>query len=192
VRSSDIVILGIAAACAGCSSTGAAPAGSSPAPVPVSAQSGGGNSGLQGVTLVVGGNAQTITLPAIRESVWPQLAAAYESLGIPLTYKDDAAFRLGNEQFKARRAINGLQLRTALDCGSDLTGEKAETYEIRLTVESSLAASTNGNATDLTTNVSGIGRSASVSGSDVTCSTRGEIERRIQRFVRMQLGLPAK
>ncbi|MCC7053879.1 MAG: hypothetical protein IT355_11515 [Gemmatimonadaceae bacterium] len=175
---------------AGCSSTGATPAGSTPAPVPVSVQSGGGNTGMPGMTLVVGGNAQTIALPATRDAIWPHLAAAYASLGIPLTYKDEASFRLGNESLKARRSLNGLQLRTALDCGSDLTGEKAETYEIRLTVESTIAAA--GSGAELTTNVSGVGRATSTSGSDVTCSTRGEIERRIQRYVRTQLGLPAR
>lgn len=179
-----------AAFLAGCSSGGTPASGAAPAPVPVSAASGGGNSGLQGVTLVVGGNAQTVALAAPRETVWPQVAAAYADLGIPLTYKDDAGFKLGNEQFKARRAIKGLQLRTALDCGSDLAGEKAETYEVRLTVESSLAATAGGS--ELTTTVSAIARATSTSGADVTCSTRGEIERRIQRYVRTQLGLPAR
>lgn len=187
---SRFTLLMVPALIAGCSSGGAPAAGSAPAPVPVSAASGGGNAGLQGVTLVVGGTAQTVTLAAPRDAVWAQLAAAYADLGIPLTYKDDAGFKLGNEQFKARRAIKGLQLRTALDCGSDLSGEKAETYELRITIESSVAAT--GGGSELTTNVSALGRAASTSGADVTCATRGEIERRIQRYVKTQLGLPTR
>ena len=192
MRSTPVRIVVAALSCAACSSTGTTPAGTTPAPVSVYAQSGGANAGLQGVTLVTGGTAQTTTLTATREAIWPHLVGAYASLGIPLTQQDEATFKLGNTQLKARRALNNLQLRTALECGSDLAGEKAESYELRITIESSLATAGSGTGTELTTSVSAVGRSASVSGSDVSCSTKGEFERRIQRYVRAQLGLPGK
>ena len=153
MRSTPVRIVVAALSCAACSSTGTTPAGTTPAPVSVYAQSGGANAGLQGVTLVTGGTAQTTTLTATREAIWPHLVGAYASLGIPLTQQDEATFKLGNTQLKARRALNNLQLRTALDCGSDLAGEKAESYELRITIESSLATAGSGTGTELTTSV---------------------------------------
>ncbi len=140
--------------------------------------------------MLVGSVGQKATVAASRDAVWAILPAAYESLGLPLNFKEDVGFRLGNDQIKARRALNGVQLRTIVDCGSDLNGEKAETYDIKLTIETRVAAV--GNATELTTLVTGLGRSPLSGGNDVSCSTKGELERRILRYLRAQLHLAEK
>ena len=172
----------------GCASGGG---GTAPVPVTVSAQNGAGViGGMAGVTMMVGTSGQKATVAAPRDAVWAKLPAAYESLGLPLSFKEDAAFRLGNDQIKARRALNGVQLRTIVDCGSDLNGEKAELYDIKLTIETSVAAV--GDAAELTTMVSALGRSPMSGGNEVPCSTKGELERRILRYVRTQLGLADK
>lgn len=188
MRSSIATLIAIATALTGCASGGG---GTAPVPMTVSAQNGAGlNGGMSGVTMLVGSIGQKATVAASRDAVWAKLPAAYESLGLPLSFKEDAAFRLGNDQIKARRALNGVQLRAIVDCGSDLNGEKAETYDIKLTIETGVAAV--GDAAELTTMVTGLGRSPMSGGNDVSCSTKGEIERRILRYVRVQLGLGDK
>lgn len=186
MRLSLATVLVLTGALTGCASGG----GASPVPVTVSAQNGGVIGGMSGVTMMVGSSGQKATVAASREAVWAKLPAAYESLGLPLSFKEDAAFRLGNDQIKARRSLNGVQVRTIVDCGSDLNGEKAESYDIKLTIETSVAAV--GDAAELTTMVSGLGRSPTSGGNDVSCSTKGELERRILKFVRAQLGLADK
>jgi hypothetical protein len=178
-------------AASSCSQAGSS-AGSAPAPVTMSAQHGGTIGGTSGMTMAAGSTGQTVHVEASRDAVWAKLPAAYESLGLPLAFQDAARSRLGNDQIKARRALNGVQMRSILDCGSDLNGEKAETYDIRLTIETTVVQGETADVADVTTIVSGLGRSPSFGGSEISCSTKGELERRILRFVRAQLGLPAK
>lgn len=174
-----------------CGSTGGA-TGTSPVPVTVSAQGATLASGMAGMTMMIGGTGSKATIGASRALVWARLPAAYESLGLPLSVKDDAAFRLGNDQIKARRAINGVQMRSIVDCGSDLNGEKAETYDIKLTIETTVATTKSPDSSEVTTTVSALGRSPNFSNNDVTCSTKGELEKRILRNVRLQLALSEK
>ena len=184
-------VAGIAGTLAACSQSGNS-AGAAPVPVTVSAQHGGTIGGMSGVTMMLGSTGQTARVGASRDAVWAKLPAAYESLGLPLSFREDARYRLGNDQIKARRALNGVQMRTILDCGSDLNGEKAETYDIRLTIETSIAQGSRADAAEVTTMVSGLGRSPNFGNNDITCSTKGELERRILRYVRTQLGLTEK
>jgi hypothetical protein len=175
-----------------CASSGSISGGAAPTPVTVFTPNSGTASGTTGMQIVAGATGQSASVSASRDAVWARLPAAYESLGIPVSVKDDARFRIGNDQFKARRAINGVQMRTILDCGSDLNGEKAETYDIRLSIETTVAPGATAETSEITTTVSGLGRSPSFGNSEVTCGTKGELERRILRYVRVQFGLPAK
>ncbi len=185
--------IGVASVCllAACGSTGGG-TGTAPLPVTVSGQGTAGTPGMSSMTMMVGSTGQKTTLAASREAVWSQLPGAYESLGLPLSVKDDAHFRLGNDQIKARRQINGLQMRSIVDCGSDLNGEKAESYEIKLTIETVVEAGASPNSSDVTTTVSALGRSPNFGNNDISCSTKGELERRILRYVRTQLLLTGK
>jgi hypothetical protein len=175
-----------------CGSTGGGGTAPVPVGVSVSTAQGGTVGGMSGVTTVVGSAGQTARVGASRDAVWAKLPGAYESLGVPLNFKDDTRFRIGNDQVKVRRALNGVQMRTILDCGSDLNGEKAETYDIRLTIETTVALGATADASDVTTVVSGLGRSPNFGNNDVTCTTKGELERRILRYVRLQLALTEK
>lgn len=174
-----------------CGSTGGS-AGAAPVPVTVSAQGATLASGMSGVTMMVGGSGQKALLAASRDAVWAKLPAAYESLGLPLTVKDDATYRLGNEQVKVRRVLKGVPARSIVDCGSDLNGEKAETYEIKITIETTVAATRSADTSEVTTTLSAFGRSPSFNNGDVQCGTKGELESRILRYVRAQLGLSDK
>ncbi len=174
-----------------CGSTGGS-SGSAPMPVQVSAQSVTGTSGMAGITMMVGSVGQKAIVGASRDAVWAKLPGAYQALGMPLSVKDDASFRLGNDLIKARRQLNGVQMRTIVDCGSDLNGEKAELYDIKLTIETTVAPGPTPDAAEVTTTLTGLGRSPNFGNQDVNCSTKGELEKRILRYVRAELGLTEK
>jgi hypothetical protein len=174
-----------------CGSTGGT-AGASPLPVTVSAQGATLASGMAGVTMMVGGSGQKAVVAASRDAIWAKLPGAYEALGVPLTVRDAAAYRLGNDQVKVRRALNGIQARSIVDCGSDLNGEKAETYEIKITIETTVAIAGSADSSEVTTTLSAFGRSPTFNNGDVQCGTKGELEKRILRHVRTQLGLSDK
>ncbi len=175
---------------AACGATGGA---SAPAtPMPLAGLGGNTATGVSNMQVMVGGSEQKAVVRASREAVWAKLPAAYEWLGVPLTDRDETAFRLGNLQLKARRALNGLPLRSIVDCGSDLNGEKAETYDIRLTLETTVASTSSPDVAELTTMVTAVGRSPNFNNGEINCSTKGELERRILRFVRTQLGVMEK
>lgn len=178
-------------ALAACNQAGSS-AGVAPVPVTVSASNGGSVGIIPRMTIMLGGAGQTARIGASRDAVWATLPGAFESLGLPLSFKDDARYRLGNGQIKVRRALKGLQLRTLVDCGSDLNGEKAESYDIRLTIETTVAQGPTADAADVTTTVSALGRSPNFGNNDVPCSTKGELEKRILHYVRTQLGLSEK
>lgn len=184
----------IAATCVLLSACGCTGGGSGTAPIPmtVSAQGTTLARSMAGVQVLVGATGQTASVGASRAAVWAKLPGAYESLGLPLSVMDDAGFRLGNDQIKARRVLGGLPMRSIIDCGSDLNGEKAESYDIRLTIETSVAVGKSPDAAEVTTMVSALGRSPSFGNGDVNCSTKGELEKRILRYVRMQLELTEK
>lgn len=173
-----------------CGSTGGSR--TAPVPVQVSAQSVTGMSGMAGVTMLVGSVGQTAIVGASRDAVWAKLPGAYQSLGMPLSVKDDTGFRLGNDQIKTRRQLNGVQLRSIVDCGSDLNGEKAESYDIKLTIETTVALGPTPGASEVTTTLTALGRSPNFGNQDVNCSSKGELEKRILRYLRAELGLTEK
>jgi hypothetical protein len=175
-----------------CSSTGGGGAGTAPMPVQVSAQSVTGTSGMAGITMVVGSVGQKAIVGASRDAVWAKLPGAYQALGMPLSVKDDAGFRLGNDLLKARRQLNGIQMRLIVDCGSDLNGEKAENYDIKLTIETTVSPGPTPDASEVATTLTGLGRSPNFGNQDVNCSSKGELEKRILRHIRAELGLTEK
>lgn len=181
----SVVLLGA------CGSTGGS-TGTAPIPVTVSAQGATLASGMAGVTMMVGGTGQKAVVGATRDAIWAKLPAAYESIGIPLSVKDEAAYRVGNDQFKVRRVLNGVQMRSIVDCGSDLNGEKAESYEIKLTLETMVETTSTPDSSAVTTTLTAFGRSPTFNNGDVPCGTKGELEKRILRYVRTQLGLSEK
>lgn len=191
MRPSRLVVLAPAAlvAVAACASSAAPTPGA--APVAQTAQVNiSGTATTTALGQMVSGNlGQSSAIEAAPDAVYAVLVDAYQQLGIPLSYKDDARRRAGNIGFKARRQAGKVPMRFAVDCGEDVSGPKADSYEVTLSIESSVIAGEAAGTSTLGTVVSGSGRPVSVSGADVNCSSKGEIERSLQKAVRAKLGL---
>ena len=117
------------------------------------------------------------------DQAWVALGAVYQELGIPLSLNDAAAKTLGNTGWRVRRSIGRVPAQRYLDCGSSGTIQNAETYQLSLSIVSSVKPNPNGGAI-VTTALSGTGRNPITSSSaDVRCVSTGDLELRIRDMV---------
>ena len=128
---------------------------------------------------------------ATPDQAFQALSAAYAQLQIPVTDLNQGARTLGNTAFRVRRRIGDVQTVRALDCGGDSGMPNAETYQLTLTIQSRVTASDAGGSVIQTT-VDGSGRNpTTAASSDVRCSSRGVLEKRIADLVKAKLAPPA-
>ncbi len=128
---------------------------------------------------------------ATPDQAFQALSAAYAQLQIPVTDLNQGARTLGNTAFRVRRRIGDVQTVRALDCGGDSGMPNAETYQLTLTIQSRVAASEGGGSVIQTT-LDGSGRNpTTAASSDVRCSSRGVLEKRIGELVKAKLAGPA-
>lgn len=179
-----------AATLAACASTGTpAPVGTAQTQTTAQVNIAGSATASSLGTMVNQNTGQSAAIAAAPDAVYAALVGAYETLGLPLSFKDDAQRRAGNLGFKSRRNAGKIPMRFAVDCGEDLNGPKADTYEITLSIESSVAANASSTGSDLLTVVNASGKPVTTSGAEIPCSTRGEIERSLVKAVNAKLGV---
>jgi len=125
------------------------------------------------------------------DQAFQALSAAYAQLQIPVTDLNQGARTLGNSAFRVRRRVGDVQTVRALDCGGDSGMPNAETYQLTLTIQSRVTASDAGGSVIQTT-LDGTGRNpTTAASSDVRCSSRGVLEKRIADLVKAKLAPPA-
>ena len=130
-------------------------------------------------------SARSSSFFATPDAVWQVLPAAYESLGVPLSMSDAATRTLGNAGFNARRRLGSVPLVRYIDCGSTQGGPSAETYDIRLVINSVVRPGEA--ATTLATTVEAMGKPVAFSGEYIHCSSTGVLETRIADAVKARL-----
>ena len=184
-----IALLLLAAAPA-CASSG----GSDPAVAPVNAptvqtervvtSSGGG--GVAVTTANLDNNIRLLSTGTVAQ-VWSVLPSVYEDLGIPLTVKDDAKKMIGNEGWRTRRQVGRVPMQRYLECGRSGTIENAETYQINMTIITTVTPNPDGGSV-VGTIISAIGRNPITSSTqDVRCSSTGDLEIRIRDMVQQRV-----
>lgn len=131
--------------------------------------------------------AETKTIAVSTDLVWGVLGGVYERIGIPVTAVDSKTLTVGNLGFEARR-IDGSRMNTYLDCGTNLGGPIANTYEVTLSVVTTLTK-VDERHTELSTTVDGNAKPRTVAGYPVQCTTRQKLEELIIKKVAEVLGL---
>jgi hypothetical protein len=134
------------------------------------------------------GVGQTVVL-APTEQVWQVLPSVFEQLEIPVTQLDPRVPEIGNVGYWARR-IEGRRMGSYIDCGTNLSGQIANLYEIRLSVVTTLSAGPEG-STVVTTTVDAYGKPRTTSGNQVHCQSRQALEERIAEIIADKLGVTA-
>ena len=173
-------------ALAGCASSGAGgPASSAPptTTTTVVMQTSPGVSGSTDVASSRESSGVVTTLAAPADRAWATLVAAYGSLGIEPANVDVQRRYYGNQSVEPKNGrIAGIPTARILNCGTSPTGVPlAQSYQVRLSVISSLEGAADGSR--LTTRVQGTASSRDGSTTQVACGSTGRLEQRIAELM---------
>jgi hypothetical protein len=175
-------------ATAGCASAGSSTAIAPPTTMtPMTQRVVTPNSALSINTISVNSGSNTLIVAPI-EATWTALNLVYGELGIPITTLVDAQHLIGNDAYKVRRRIGKIPMMKILDCGNAQGIPNAETYDIMMSISSTLAVNAKG-GTNLLTRIDATGKSPNFSrDASVNCASSGELEKQIAEAVRKKTG----
>src|SRR5262245_16529948 len=158
-------------ALAGCASGGNAPPEESPSRQPAIF-----TSSETGTLYGERPRASTIAIAAAPGAVWLAGKKAYLDLDIPVGVENPAARQLGNANFYKIRQIGGRSMTDFVDCGNGMTGPKAATYKIYISLLTMVVPDGKGGTNVQTTFVPS-GQDMTGSSSDkIPCGTTGRFE----------------
>jgi hypothetical protein len=121
-------------------------------------------------------------------AVWAALPEVYNSLGIELTLIDPPTGSVGNRSFIRSRTLGSKRLSAYFDCGSSMTGMRADEGRMNLSVVSRATAGTDGQ-TSLATTVSGtVQTNEGASAQTIPCASTGLLEETIRSAVARRVG----
>ena len=124
--------------------------------------------------------ARTVAMPM--DTVWEVLPEVFEALEVPVTRRVPSLMEMGNLGYVARR-VEGKRMNTFVDCGSNLSGQLANLYEITLSLVIRLKEDPAGNGTVVETVVDAWGEPRTTSGNPIHCQSRETLERRVGELV---------
>jgi hypothetical protein len=122
------------------------------------------------------------TVRMAADSVWKVLPEVFEALDIPVTRSVPHLMEMGNLGYVARR-VEGKRMNNYVDCGTNLSGQLANLYEVTLSVVVRLTEDPNGGGTVVQTVVDAYGQPTSTSGNQVHCHSRETLEERVGELV---------
>jgi hypothetical protein len=169
-----IALVGLSA----CASSGSAGSGGPEQSVHIAGMN--NSRGLRVTTATEGPRIDVVPLPI--ERVWGALPAVYDSLQVPVTDRNEAEHRIGNQSLRARGRLGGVLLSRYFNCGSTQGGPNAETYNLQISVLT-FARQESATATALATTLQATARPVTLSGEAVQCSSTGALETRIRNMV---------
>ena len=126
-------------------------------------------------------NLDSRTVPVSADSVWTVLPEVFEVLEIEVTHRVHTRKEIGNRGYVAHR-VDGKRMNTYVDCGSNLSGQLANLYEVTLSVMVRLTDA-EGGGTTIETTVDAYGEPRTTSGNQVHCQSRETLEKRIGELV---------
>lgn len=171
---------------AGCASAGASSASGPTQTVATSRVVTGGGDMMQMNTLNADTDVKLFVTGTVDEA-WAVLPGVYQALGIPLSMNDNVRKTLGNTGWRVRRQIGRVSTRNYLDCGSSGTLENAETYQLTLSITTTILPNPKGGSI-VSTALTGSGKNPVTSSSaEVRCASKGDLEMRIRDEVQKAL-----
>lgn len=120
--------------------------------------------------------ASVLNLTAAPPAVWTAAKQAYASIEVPLSIENPSAHQLGNSNFYKARTMAGEPMTQFVDCGSGMTGPKAASYRIYMSLLTQIASDGKGGTIVQTTFVP-MGQDVSQGSTDrIPCATTGRLE----------------
>ena len=126
------------------------------------------------------------TVAAPLATIWKHLPAVYSGLDIPINQLDNTKNMVGNGGMKLYRKLGQTQLTKVLDCGRTQIGPNADSYEIVMSVLTTLAKVDSAN-TVVYTNIEASGQPMNYAGGQTRCRTRGELEKQMLLMLRTRV-----
>lgn len=140
---------------------------------------------MMDVTIQRDDNMQSMVVDASRAAVWRVLPAVYEAVGLPEPAGDESIWTVAVQNHTAMRRLGGVGMSRIVECGRGMTGEHADTHRIRLSVRTWLTPV--GESTRVSTRVEAVAASVEGRGGTLSCSSRGDLERRILTELRSRV-----
>lgn len=140
-----------------------------------------GGGGLGAGAVNIRGASSTASVSKIAAPIdvaWRALPSVYDSLKIPPTTLDSKAHHFGNEGMKIRQRLGSVQLSKYIDCGQAQIGPSADSYDVFLTVMTTLQP-VNAGETEVATMVEAAARPISFGQEYSRCTSKGTIENAI-------------
>jgi len=132
--------------------------------------------------------ATSVTVAAPTANAWLAVKAVYAEMEIPITVENLGAHQLGNQNFNRTRVLAGQSMSQLVDCGSGLTGPKAMTYRIYISLLTQVTPNADGTTTVQTTFVP-MGQDVSAGSSDrIPCGSTGRFEQLFLDRVKATIG----
>jgi hypothetical protein len=112
---------------------------------------------------------------------WPALLQAFEVLDLPVAQQDEQSHTVRTRAHRMARQIHGKRRSELLDCGSTMTGLRADNWDVTVEVVTGLRQE-NPARTRVATLITAVARPREgTSNSPVSCQSKGELERMIVR-----------
>jgi hypothetical protein len=137
--------------------------------------------GAAGIFSVSGENGTiSAVLGAPLEAAWRVLPTAFDSAGVQLSLIDPKKHVMANEGFKVRAKLGKERLSTYFECGTTQVGPNADSYELYLTVYTSLEpVKGDSSRTRMTVAVTGAGKPLQWSQDYSRCTSKTLLERKM-------------
>ncbi|HYC51904.1 MAG TPA: hypothetical protein VEB19_12400 [Gemmatimonadaceae bacterium] len=126
------------------------------------------------------------TIAVKLDQVWKTLPAVYGALEIPISEFDAEKNLVGNGGMKVYRRLGQNQLTKILDCGRTQIGQNADSYEIIMSVITTLAK-VDSASTVVYTNIEASGQPMNYAGGQTRCRTKGELEKQLMLMLESRL-----
>jgi hypothetical protein len=108
--------------------------------------------------------------------VWLAVKKVYTKIEVPITVESPGTRQMGNENFFRTRSFAGQPMTALVDCGSGMTGPKAATYRIYMSLLTQIIPDGGGGSKVQTTFVP-MGQDVAQGSSDrIPCGTTGRLE----------------
>jgi hypothetical protein len=121
-------------------------------------------------------------------SVWSAAAAVYEAMNITVEAADPRGLAIQSKQVRARRRFANEQMSALMDCGSTITGRRADLWQVTLQLLTVVRADGPTDST-IATRVTATARPVDGSSTDaVPCLSNGLLEKKIAEVVRVRVG----
>ena len=132
--------------------------------------------------------AAVISIASPFSAVWLAAKAVYAEMEIPLSVDNPGTHQLGNSNVVKSRQIAGQPMTQFVDCGSGMTGAKAMTYRISISLLTQITPNADGTTTVQTTFVP-FGQDVSAGSSDrIPCGSTGRLEQLFLDRLKSTLG----